>query len=812
MAGVLASLNVKVGADISAFRNGIRDVNSQVRNLTRELDDIGRSLTRGFTVPIGLAAGASIKMAGDFEKSMNRVRALTGATGQEFDNLRSVARRLGSETQFSATQAAEGLAFLAQAGFQANEAAEALPGVLNLAAAGALELGEAADIASNIMSGFALEVSDLSRLNDVLAKTFTSTNTNLQQLGEAFQYVGPIASSAGLSIEETAAALGLLGNAGIQGSAAGTALRGILSRLLSPAGEAASILRRLGINAVDSSGQIRDMADIVDQLRESGATTADLLTIFGDKAGPGMAALVSQGAESLRKLTDDNLKSLGTAAKIAETQMEGFNGQMTELRSAAEGLAIAIGEAGLLSRVTKLAERVTGLVQNLSQTNPEILNTATNIGLFAAAMGPALIGISSMIKAVGTLRKAFILLNTFTFGLVGGLSLIGAIAGPLYLGISQGIKGINKEIRDGAGQLETLRSFSGPGQGAYNLQIAQGLDRSAPEPPVFDIFKTEGPYSKTAKEIKDITDMFGIFGDQLKNNVRPWEETLELIKKNNKQVKDLDKNLPLPPPVDPAGLNQATSFADALEDIANAATRASRAVDLDRLSTPRLGDITTARERISTDGLSVDPMEGMTASQKALADISTKVNENLGTQIGHWRDISHDIPAEAIYAAAEAFSVMAQNMQQVAAAGGTFREVAAEIKRSAISIIGDLIRVGVTTIITGTLKSLSFTGPLAIAAAGAAGALAQGLFNSVIGSITVPAFADGGLAFGPTLGLFGEYQNAANNPEVIAPLDKLKNLMGGTNITVNVTGKISGRDIQLATERNNIISSRLKGR
>lgn len=797
MAGVLASLNVRIGAEISAFQKGIRDVNSQVRKLTRELDDIGRGLTRSFTVPIGLAAGASIKMAGDFEKSMNRVRALTGSTGEEFEMLRGVAKKLGAETQFSATQAAEGLSFLAMAGFNATQAAEALPGVLDLAAAGAVDLGQAADIASNIMSGFALEIKDLSRLNDVLAKTFTSTNTNLQQLGEAFQYVGPVAASAGLSIEETAAAIGILGNAGIQGSAAGTALRGMISRLLSPTGEAARTLQRLGINAVDASGKLRSMTSIVSQLEKAGATTADMLTIFGDRAGPGMAALVSQGADAIQQLTDKNLNSLGTAAEIAQIQMEGFAGQMEELRSAAEGLAISIGEAGLLTKVTKLAKGITNLVQRLNETSPQVLNMATNIGLVVAAIGPALLGISSMIKAVGTLTKAITLLNTATLGFLGTITTIGAIIGPLLLGISNGIKGINKEIKEGAGQLDTLRQYSGPGQGAYNFQIATGKDRSV----------TREKVAGTAQQLSLLNGQLDILYSE--SEPPPFVKWMDQA---TEKAQELENVFPLPPPVGSETKNNTKEYADILQKIADAAILASRQLDLDRLSAINLGDIKTARERIDTKGLKIDDFDGLTASQNALAAIAEKNNLLIGEQIDHWHNYSDAIPSEAIYEAAEALELMANNMSQVAAAGGTFREVAAEIRNSALSIIGSMIRQGVASVVSGTLTKSAFLGPLAVPLGLAAGALAQGAFNSILRSIKIPAFASGGLAFGPTLGLFGEYQNAANNPEVIAPLNKLKELMGSSNITVNVVGRVSGRDIQLATERNNIISSRLKGR
>jgi TP901 family phage tail tape measure protein len=167
--------------------------------------------------------------------------------------------------------------------------------VLQLAAAGNMDLATTADIASNVLSGYGMEVGELGRVNDVLAVTFSNTNTNIAQAGEAMKYVAPVAAAAGMEFEEAAAAVGLLGNAGIQGSMAGTTLRGVITALINPTGEAADILERLGIQALDSSGNMIPLADIIDQLGAAGVTTGELMTVFGQRAGPGLAALLEQG-------------------------------------------------------------------------------------------------------------------------------------------------------------------------------------------------------------------------------------------------------------------------------------------------------------------------------------------------------------------------------------------------------------------------------------------------------------------------------------------------------------------------------------
>ena len=397
----------------SSFNDkGIRQAEREFKGLADTIkkagsgiSSAGQTLTRNLTVPIAGMGAAIIATSGNFEAGMNRVRAVSGATGDDFEALREQAKMLGRTTQFSATQAADAMGFLAMAGFDVDQILGALPNTLNLAAAAQIDLGTAADITSNIMSGYGIQVEDLAAANDALVKTFTSTNTTLEMLGESFVYAGPVASAAGVQFEEAAAAIGLMGNAGIQGSLAGTSLRGAITRLLTPSNEAKDIMQELGLNVLDAEGNLVSMEEIVRQLEASGASTADMMEIFGLRAGPAMMALVSQGSEALVDLTADLENAGGTAEEVASIQMEGFNGAMTELKSAAEGLMIAIGDAGLLEAMTNLAEQTTVLTQNLASVDPELLKMATITAGVVAAVGPALIVIGKLVTLVGMLAN-----------------------------------------------------------------------------------------------------------------------------------------------------------------------------------------------------------------------------------------------------------------------------------------------------------------------------------------------------------------------------------------------------------------------
>ena len=362
---------------------------------------LGRSMSTKVTLPVVGAGIAILKTAGNFQQGMNQVRALTGATGGQFDKLEDQAKELGRTTQFSASQAADAMGFLGRAGFDAEQVLGAMPGTLELAAAAQMDLGRTANIVSNVLTSYGMDASELGKVNDSLVKGFTSTNMDLSMLGESFEHIGPVAKSAGVDFNELVASIGMLGNAGIQGSMAGTSLKNVISRMLAPTGEAADLISDLGLNVTDGSGNFIGFTSLVDQLGKSGATTGQMMELFGQRAGPAMAALVEQGSDAIADLTAKLDDSAGTAKAIADVQMEGLNGAMRALKSAAEGLMIAIAESGLLDMFTNLAKRAVEWVQGLTQLNPGVLKLATGIALAAAAGGPALIMFGKIVRLVG---------------------------------------------------------------------------------------------------------------------------------------------------------------------------------------------------------------------------------------------------------------------------------------------------------------------------------------------------------------------------------------------------------------------------
>ena len=399
------------------------------------MQKVGQKWTTRVTAPIALLSGVILKVAGDFAAGMNRVSALTQATGEEMENLKQLALDLGASTVFSAGEAADAMGFLAQAGFSTTEIFQALPGVMELAAAGQMDLARAADIASNVLTGYGMSATEVGRVNDVLAKTAISANTNVEQLGEAFSFVAPVAAGLGVSFEESAAAIALLSDAGIQASTAGTGLRRILTTLATQSDE-------LGITIKDSAGNMLPFADILDQLEAKAFTTEEALTIFGQRGGPALVALLAQGGSAIRAFSGDLENAEGTAASIAEQFTQGFNGALEGLGGSFETLAIRIADSGLLAWAEAFVLRLTAIVDWIGNLNPVILRWGTIIAGLAAAIGPLLLAIGTWLKFLPLLKAGMVALRAVTVSLSTPLLILAGLALALYTAWDRNFLGI----------------------------------------------------------------------------------------------------------------------------------------------------------------------------------------------------------------------------------------------------------------------------------------------------------------------------------------------------------------------------------
>lgn len=404
-----------------------------------KLATAGAGLTAGLTAPIAGIAMAATSMFSDFESSMNRVSALSGATGSSLQKLTDEAVALGASTQFSAGQAAQGMGELAAAGFDVNQISAAMPGVLDLAAAGQMGIAEAASTAANVMSAFGMEAENVGHAADVLAVAASSSNQTVADLANTVRYVGPVANAAGMSLEQVAAATTSLANAGIRGEQGGTALRAIIASLVAPSTNAATVLDRLKVSTENVDGTMRPLNDIMVELREKGATTTDMFTLFGREAASAAATLMKDAGPALDDMGRKLVNSEGAAQKMAATLMQGVGGAAEEFSGAVESAAIRLGEALAPAITTALnagqafvSQFLMPAIEWFKDLPDPIRNAAIAVGSLLAALGPIIAMAGGVMMAIGPITGAVTAI-TGALG-VGVVALFGwaaAIAGAV---------------------------------------------------------------------------------------------------------------------------------------------------------------------------------------------------------------------------------------------------------------------------------------------------------------------------------------------------------------------------------------------
>lgn len=384
-------------------------------------DNISSAGQKLLPVTAGVTAlgTASVTTAANFESSMSQVQATMGITkdsmskvnGQSvntMDTLSKLAKKMGAETAFSASECAEALNYLALAGYDTEQMCNTLPTVLNLAAAGDIALADASDMVTDAMSALGMGVDEAETMVDQMAKTASTTNTSVAQLGEGILTIGATAKSIKGGTAELNTALGILANNGIKGAEGGTHLRNIILSLQNPTDKAAAQMEALGISVYDSEGNMRSMNDILGDLNKSmdGMTSAEksniIGTIFNKTDLSSVNALLANTGSTWDSLQKSITESGGAAQQMADTQLDNLQGQITILKSALEGLAISFGEL-LMPAIKQIVGWVQKFVDWLNGLSEGTKKTVVTIALLAAALGPVLIVIGKVISAVGTI-------------------------------------------------------------------------------------------------------------------------------------------------------------------------------------------------------------------------------------------------------------------------------------------------------------------------------------------------------------------------------------------------------------------------
>lgn len=329
-----------------AATRSFRRVSAEARVMTAAMRGLNQQLRLMGTLLLAGGAGVgSVRLLADFAQTMSTVRAITGSTAQEFSTLEREARRLGQSTRFTATQAAEGMLYLARAGFDVNEVMASIGPTLRLAQAGALDLGRAADLSSNILQAYELDVTELGRVIDVLAAAANSSNTSVEQLGEAMKYAAPVAQGFGISIEETAAAISVLSNRGIQATMAGTGLRNILGRIASGGAQFEQQLHRYGLTLEDVNVEALGLTEVMTRMERAGIGANEAFELFNLRGG-NIISILSRSGPELQRFTAAYERAGGTAERVARIMDDNLNGALLQTLSATQGLILAFGNLG----------------------------------------------------------------------------------------------------------------------------------------------------------------------------------------------------------------------------------------------------------------------------------------------------------------------------------------------------------------------------------------------------------------------------------------------------------------------------------
>lgn len=439
------------------FFSDLDRARAQMQSVSQRIGAAGASLTAKATLPIVGLGAAAVATVAKFDDSMSKVSALSGATGEDLEKLRGLAKELGSATAHSASAAADAMGYLALAGWDVNQIMSATPAMLSLASAGAMDLATAADIVSDTMSMFQMNAEDAGKAADIFAAAQSKSNTNVQQLGEAMKYAGAAASAAGMDLEQTSAVMGVLANNGLKGSSAGTTFVSMLSDMKKASEDGNITIGKTAVALYDQVGNMRDLGAVMADVEQAteGMTGAQrdaaLGAVYGIESQKGVNIMLGAGSEAYKKLEETMYGSAGAAAKAAETMEDNIGGAMRALGSATEGLAISFGEV-LAPMISSIADKLAAAALYYSGLSEETKKTILVVGAIVAAIGPLLLVVSALIGAVTTVMGILPILGTAFMFLTGPIGLtiaaVTALAAAIFFNWDE-IKAKTVEIWEG---------------------------------------------------------------------------------------------------------------------------------------------------------------------------------------------------------------------------------------------------------------------------------------------------------------------------------------------------------------------------
>ena len=752
-----------IGADLTDLNSKLGQAKKGVSQTMGNIQKMGAGLTASVTAPIVALGASSFKTASDFEASMAKVKAVSGATGAEFKALEQDALRLGSSTSFTASEVSGLQLEFAKLGFTSDEITKVTEATLNLAKASGSDLARSAEVAGATLRGFGLEADETSRVTDVMASSFSTTALDMDSFADAMKFVAPVAKSAGLSVEETTAMLGSLANAGVKGSQAGTALRRIISEL--------------GATGGDVSGAIK-------QLASEGLNLADAKDEVGRSAQSALLIL-SKSTEQTDELTEAYKNSQGSAKDMAGIMDNTSAGAMARMQSAIEGAQIAFGKV-LAPVVEKVAKFIENLANKFTGLSDKTKKTIAIVASIAAAIGPLLLIIPQLVSVASVAGPALAGAFTLMTGPIGiAIGAIGALVGaifyfwdeikqPLANAINMFIELYNENMGVRIGIAMLKQTF------VATFTIAKRLVMN-----VVDSFSLLFRAIKTA-----MTDGFGSAFDVLSEGVK---DMVEDTKEAGKEVYE--------------------GFEKAITDAAK-----KKPIEL-----VTADDLDKGMERIKglfsfdMGGGGASPVEAMTEDVKEMVQPMERATQAVGKLDKSLQGVGQSVAmgVQPISKLRQEFLLVLDFTNDVANAfvgiGQAIGDMVSgavtktEILGKAIEGLGNFLKKMGSAMVMQGVAMMKFQKNL-IANPGKA--VAMGTLFVASGALLANygrqlgegvALAKGGLAFGETLALVGDNPGASFDPEVIAPLSKLEKMMGGG--ATQIYGRISGSDILLSNSR-----------
>lgn len=839
----LGDLIVTVGADTRSLNTKLGQVQKQMRGTFNNIQKMGVGMSAAVTAPLAAIAARSFGVAADFEQSMAKVAAVSGATGKQFAALERDALRLGSATRFTATEVSGLQLEFAKLGFTSDEITKVTESTLALAQASGSDLARSAEVAGATLRGFGLDAEETGRVTDVMAASFSGTALDMESFAESMKYVAPVAKSAGLSIEQTTALLGTLANAGIKGGQAGTALRRIISELGATGG---------------------DVSKAIENLAQKGLNLADAKDEVGRSAQSALLVL-SKNTAITAELTEAFEKAEGKAKAMAAVMDDTARGALARMQSAIEGAQISLGEQ-LAPMVEKLAGFVADLASKIQKMSPEMKRLVINFGLIAGALGPILLALPLVVRHMQALSKIISL---------GGFG----VAVAAFAAIAVTVASLRKEVVTINDRLEKAQKRANE-QASESIAMVRILvgeykDEATTLERKNEILNELKQTSKTyfgdleegKSTVDDLTAATDNYVESIKEQARQQalmaaqQDQLNAIAEEQKRLLDLE--IERQQVLDKLGLsldnmgsaharveaqqrvgflrggaliedlnllnaqidvsqNSIDDMGQALIDFAQtfglvipSTQQAAKAVEHLGTSTSTAQQQFTTLEDImrnwSTEGRKYTDkvLDGIVEIEEEIEDVEFDLDfdwQKLADKMKRMRDFVVDITKEIENAIQQGVSQALVGMGEAIAQMLSGGLQGAQLMAKALQGLGDFMKqIGSAMIAQAaamiTFQKSLFKNPYIAAAAGVAFVAAGALLSNYATKLEEGqvALAKGGLAYGPTSAIVGDNPNARMDPEVIAPLSKLQDIMGSGN--VQVFGRISGSDILLSNER-----------